>query len=143
MNDLISRQDLLDKLEQWQKQDGYDNEEWNLLVDVITEIKNMPFATDIYVGTNDAISRQAAIDAATSSTMEWDGMYVQDLNGRIREAIEQLPSIQPKRSKWDRDGHHIRCEECGEWMCDTDREGDTIPINFCPNCGADMRQREE
>lgn len=42
------------------------------------------------VGT-DCISRQQAIDVATSVTMEWDGMYVQDLNVRIREAIEQLP----------------------------------------------------
>lgn len=49
--DAISRKALINKLEQWQKQDGYDNGEWNLLVDVIAEIKNMPLATDIYVGT--------------------------------------------------------------------------------------------
>ena len=46
------------------------------------------------VGT-DCISREQAIDVATSATMEWDGMYVQDLNVRIREAIEKLPPIQP------------------------------------------------
>ena len=61
--DYISRKALINKFEQWQKQDGYDNGEWNLLVDVITEIKNMPLATDIYVGTNDVISREQAIDA--------------------------------------------------------------------------------
>ena len=43
----------------------------------------------------DLISRQAAIDAAAIPP-EWDGMYIQDLNGRIREALEQLPSAQPQ-----------------------------------------------
>ena len=43
-----------------------------------------------------------------------------------------------KRGKWERDGHHIRCSCCGRYMCDTDREGDRIPTNFCPNCGKPM-----
>lgn len=51
-----------------------------------------PVATDTNVG--DTISRQAAIDAAALSAAEWDGMYVQDINGRIREALEKLPSAQ-------------------------------------------------
>ena len=44
---------------------------------------------------DESISRQAAIDAAALSAAEWDGMYVQDINGRIREALEKLPSAQP------------------------------------------------
>ena len=46
---------------------------------------------------DDLISRQAAIDAAALSAAEWDGMYVQDINGRIRKALEKLPSAQPER----------------------------------------------
>mgnify|MGYP007122073719 CR=1 FL=1 len=42
------------------------------------------------------IERQAAIDAAALSAAEWDGMYVQDINGRIRKALEKLPSAQPE-----------------------------------------------
>ena len=45
---------------------------------------------------DDLISRQAAIDAAALSAAEWDGMYVQDINGRIREALEKLPPAQPE-----------------------------------------------
>ena len=45
---------------------------------------------------------------------------------------------EPKRGKWIRDGHHIRCDQCGIYMCDTDREGDRIPTEFCPSCGAKM-----
>ena len=52
---------------------------------------------------DDLISRQAAIDAAALSAAEWDGMYVQDINGRIREALEKLPSAQPEI---------IRCKDC-------------------------------
>ena len=47
---------------------------------------------------------------------------------------------EPKRGKWIRDGHHIRCDQCGMYMCDTDREGDRIPTEFCPHCGVDMRE---
>jgi len=44
-----------------------------------------------------------------------------------------------KEGHWIRDGHHIRCSECSEYICDKDREGDTIPQNFCPNCGVKMK----
>ena len=52
----------------------------------------------------------------------------------VREAFAES-----KSGKWIRDGHHIRCDQCGMYMCDTDREGDRIPTEFCPHCGADMR----
>ena len=58
---------------------------------------------------------------------EYDKM-VQPLNEEVR-----------KEGHWIRDGHHIRCSECSEYICDTDREGDTIPQNFCPNCGSKMK----
>ena len=49
------------------------------------------------------------------------------------------PLMEQKQGKWEIDGHHIKCSECGVVMCDTDREGDKIPRNFCPNCGAVMK----
>lgn len=50
-----------------------------------------------------------------------------------------LNDIRPK-GEWIIDGHHRRCKECGEYFCMTDSEGNEIPSNFCPNCGADMRK---
>ena len=44
--------------------------------------------------------------------------------------------------EWLIDGHHIRCNRCNEYICNTDREGNKIPDNFCPNCGADMKKEE-
>ena len=40
--DTISRRELQDKFEQWQKTEDYSNDEWNLLVDVLSVIKSMP-----------------------------------------------------------------------------------------------------
>ena len=58
--------------------------------------------------------------------------------------IKNAPTIEErKKGKWVIDGHHIKCNQCGESMCNTDREGDAIPRNFCPNCGSDMREGDQ
>lgn len=40
------------------------------------------------------------------------------------------------RGKWKITPIYIKCLECGECFM-------LIPQNFCPNCGADMRETEE
>ena len=45
------------------------------------------------------------------------------------------------KGEWIIDGHHRRCNYCNEYTCIEDREGNSIPDNFCPNCGADMRSK--
>lgn len=42
----------------------------------------------------DYIDRQAAIDAVMISPQKWDGMYIQDLNCRLRDALNALPSAE-------------------------------------------------
>lgn len=92
----------------------------------------------------DLINRRAAIDGA-------DAIIARDTSGNNdvvkamtawKSYVEALPSAQPERKNghWIIDGHHIKCNQCGESMCNTDREGDAIPRNFCPNCGAEMRE---
>ena len=99
------------------------------------------------------ISREQAIDAlkehralycdntpdAFSKLSHAEKSRVDELDTAIATLVN-LPPAEPKRGKWIRDGHHIRCDQCGMYMCDTDREGDRIPTEFCPNCGADMRE---
>ena len=68
---------------------------------------------------SDTISRQAAIDAAALSAAEWDGMYVQDINGRIREALEKLPSAQPEI---------VRCKDCKHFEYDHIENVNGIPL---------------
>ena len=45
--------------------------------------------------------------------------------------------------EWVRDGHHIKCNLCGTYFCDTDREGDPYPQDFCPNCGCRMKGADD
>lgn len=109
---------------------------------------------------DDLISRKAAIEAAALSAAEWDGMYVQDINGRIRKALEKLPPTQPerKKGKWKvvgkdmyinlenareqyrdlgyphRNELKLRCSECGMLTI----VDESIAYNYCPHCGAKM-----
>ena len=61
--------------------------------------------------------------------------------GEVDKTLDEikglLDELEPK-AKWKIDGHHRRCEKCGEYFCIDDREGNEIPHNFCGNCGARM-----
>ena len=77
----------------------------------------------------DAISRQAAINAAIEAADEWDGGGNRNREEIIAKALEQLPSVtpQPKMGKWIKD----KCSICGEeraWY------GQNPP--YCPDCGS-------
>ena len=74
----------------------------------------------------DAVSREAAIDAALSAFSR--GLLASP-------DIRKLPSVTPERKngKWIED----RCSECGCYVY----HGDVR--NFCPMCGLDMRVGED
>ena len=100
-----------------------------------------------------------AIEAIRASTKKYTGfmemeMYTDD---DAVEAIINLPPAQPQRAKgkWITEEENyikqIRCSECGKnalrvFVAD-DHYGNCIhgevkTTNFCPNCGADMRDEE-
>jgi DNA-directed RNA polymerase subunit RPC12/RpoP len=92
---------------------------------------------------DDLISRQAAIDAL---------YHVDEYNGRSVEAIRNLPSARPERirGRWIYGEDSIadcvdgyRCDQCGLFV-PWDYQHKSIDYikdyNFCPNCGADMRE---
>ena len=65
----------------------------------------------------------------------------------ILRAIENAPTIEPKRGRWIRtfDGNewYWYCSNCkNEWYEDDLYMGGNEFPNFCPNCGADMRPKE-
>ena len=119
MDDLISRQTLLNKFEPWLKVKDYNDGELNMLKAVLYEIRFMPYATDKNVGTKlctdlaevgtDCISRRAAIDeieyelemidsALDSITLDFNARErLRQRRGEAREilnSIQQLPSVQ-------------------------------------------------
>ncbi len=90
----------------------------------------------------DSISRQVAINTLRRKLdKNAKGDIASFYNTIIRqdiECIEQLPSAEPKRGEWiDVDPHGVsglvfKCSKCEKINL---RE-----TNFCPNCGADMRE---
>ena len=94
---------------------------------------------------SDLISRQAAIDRLTEYG---NGRAVFISVGEAVIRIEQLPPAQPERIKgrWISadaifGGEPFYCSECGENTRDTVMGKPRW--NFCPNCGADMREVTE
>ena len=71
-----------------------------------------------------------------------------------RRIIEDMPSVKPQRpkGKWivnscvrRNDVYHytVHCDKCGKiWDYTTDKK-DSIPSDYCPNCGAKMAESEE
>lgn len=96
---------------------------------------------------DDTIYRQAAIAAINSrkSYIKPSGPYDEYSEGRYDayeaaiDELEELPSARPK-GKWilNRDGNWC-CPFCGN-----DPYHDNMKnMNFCPNCGADMRGEQD
>ena len=98
----------------------------------------------------DCISRQAAIDATWSEPSYTDPLNILT---EVRDRLKVLPSAQPERKKgmWKRwyetleDASGVtyiprcQCSECG-----TEYDPNSAKfINFCPQCGADMRGEQE
>lgn len=97
----------------------------------------------MYADVSDTISRQAAIDAVIDELKRSPTPAI-----RAKFRLEALPSAQPERKKgrWLRYGEdgYPNNEDTVFWQCDQCLEQYTgrtkrIP-NFCPNCGADMRE---
>lgn len=94
---------------------------------------------------NDLIERQAAIDAIMG---EYPEVHYPDWYAHI---IKQLPPAQPerktghwilydKRFPWSKD---YKCSECGNYINLSDINAGRGSANFCPNCGADMREERD
>lgn len=94
----------------------------------------------------DAISRGAAIAAIYDKYMSSDMTLANPVAGKCIKIIQELPSVRPARprGKWKKISidkyvqhatYYNKCSECGK-----DIVGEH---NYCPNCGADMRESEE
>ena len=91
---------------------------------------------------NDLISRQQAIDATW-----FEPSYTDPLNvlTEVRDRLKALSSAQPerKKGKWHRRFYPqiemMVCSECQEEFS-YDAETGIRDYNYCPNCGADMRE---
>ena len=100
---------------------------------------------------DDLISRQAAIDYFVTNVgfHDEDGDPIDDsdeLRKIWTEYFDGIPSAQPerKRGKWIEANTHIyeiyECTACKAWTYIPNGPRD---YNFCPRCGADMREVDD
>lgn len=119
-NDLISRSELKKAID-----DYFETHTLHWLSDIEELIDTAPavepFEPD-YVGAERLAARQRGYADGYHNGIE----IGKTLNPRI------------KQGEWIIDGHHRRCNYCNEYTCTEDREGNSIPNNFCPFCGAEM-----
>lgn len=108
---------------------------------------------------DEMISRDAVLTILHNNWGKPKG-YSQSIN-----EISELPPVQPKRGRWLKDGDAHYCSECGVGLIEFGQGGEpiyfvegynranherriTTPgwcsyyMQFCPHCGADMREGE-
>lgn len=81
--------------------------------------------------------------------IETDHKRITHIIGKIIDHIEAMPTIDPEslrpKGEWIMRGGKLYCSHCGKRAgVARDREDFwyTVGTDFCPNCGADMRQKE-
>jgi rubrerythrin len=91
------------------------------------------------------IKREDAINAAIDAVDDWDGGYVRSRAEMIEKKFKALPAadvVERKVGKWT---NKRTLQHDGEWYCSRCQfepyySRDIHTLNFCPNCGADMRE---
>ena len=81
---------------------------------------------------------------------------IAELEGTSIDGFKNNPTIEPRKGKWikmsDADGDYYVCDQCGEelpryttepatWDNPYPPKYSVDKTNFCPHCGADMRER--
>lgn len=86
---------------------------------------------------SDLIDRQAAIDELVKMLLDCF-QADEELVDAVATTIKELPSAQPERKgTWNRlSDDTFHCRECGTTFIVMQGEDH---MNYCPNCGADMR----
>ena len=89
----------------------------------------------------DAVDRKDVLDGAITHYSVSDANIVYR-NAVPVEYIESLSSVTPQRKtgRWlDNYQNGYKCSECGAYL---EIDCGDAEMNFCPNCGAEMNERE-
>ena len=89
------------------------------------------------------ISKEVAIEKTEAFC---DVFVTKWTDEKVLAWIRNLPAadvVEVKRGRWvkDCDGDEY-CEHCSRYMPVREVTGDPSATNFCPNCGADMREAD-
>ena len=88
---------------------------------------------------DDTISRQAAIEIVDFECGGWRGLAY-----NIEKRLSDLPPAQPERlkGKWIIGKYRLTCSQC-RFTYPNKLMNKLGVVNYCPNCGADMRGEED
>ena len=146
MSDLISRQAAMDALNNELRCGAVINQcGLEMAYEVIEGLPSaQPEIKQQVISSSDCIDRRAAIDALDSEitiTGRTNAAVVMGYCKLVKDRLERLPSAQPKKGKWiikdDTEKFIAQCN-CCRYIEDSRRIN-----NFCPHCGADMREVTE
>ena len=112
---------LIDKYGDWYTEEGTEEGYIGTIKGIVDSMPTIELET-----CEDAVSREAAIDAALSAFSR--GLLASP-------DIRKLPSVQPERKhgEWTKEAHCPFCD-FAPWY-----EKDIHTLSYCPNCGADLR----
>lgn len=155
MNDLISRKWLMECVDEgWIKFDTEKDKNTyvHLVRDIAPSAQPATNCSEIPNGSDDTISRKAAIDAIDEQIEQCNkalGSF--DISPKdeyaikverasleaYKEQLENMPSAQPEQNgKWIYNSPMtMKCDRCGFAI----KDWDWHRFKYCPNCGADMR----
>ena len=89
------------------------------------------------------ISRQSVIEVIEEYPHgDWNIETMSDMVERIKQ-LPPIQPIQPKKGKWiktARWGRVYYCNQCRNYLDFDGVNAGRGSTNFCPNCGADMRE---
>ena len=106
--------------------------------DAVQLLRELPSATQKPIECEDAVSREAVLQAVSEGCFELRGVY-----GDCEELINALPSVTQKSGKWigiDEEPHEdYECSCCGYVVSTfTANIEPHTEYKYCPNCGAKM-----
>lgn len=91
---------------------------------------------------------KSPVTVGTAVMFNKDGVYICDvLNGKVRITCDD--QTKAKHGEWqitDAFPHNVYCSECHKKIAQARWavwEDGSLPRNYCPNCGADMRGNAE
>ena len=152
MDDLISRQAVIDCYKKWQPYMS------TKLLNFEKELYCIPSVTPSYNSiktalkpSEDCISRQDAIDATCAECSAYNCRYrdenVKHASCDYVDRLKRIQSVQPKMGQWimpqmddgmsDPVVYQVRCSVC-KWDVDPQIWYEDLAHGFCPNCGAKM-----
>ena len=152
LSDPISRQQAITALRALSDDDGYINAPHEVVTDVVRGLPSAQPKHDENPCQEQGDSDKFVVKTGkTLHDVAWKNWHEPTLSANVvLDMIRELPPAKPERKtgKWIEqddgwDGIYYECSVCREPFTLIDGTPSDNLYNFCPNCGADMREGQD